>query len=77
MPRLGNPNLPDYAGEAQCRSFGLDVRAIGADESGIGELVCAAPFPSRPLGLYEDDPAGERFHAAYFSQRPASGRTAT
>ena len=25
---LGNPNLPVYVGEAQCRSFGLDVRAV-------------------------------------------------
>ncbi len=66
---LGNPNLPVYAGEAQCRSFGLDVRAIGSDESGIGDLVCASPFPSRPLGFH-DDPKGERFHAAYFEQHP-------
>jgi acetoacetyl-CoA synthetase len=58
---LGNPNLPVYSGECQSRSLGLDV------QSWEGELICANPFPSRPLGLL-DDPDGSRFHAAYFSQ---------
>ena len=55
---LGNPNLPVYRGEAQCSSLGLDVRALPpADEptAPIGELICANPFPSRPLGFYGDD----------------------
>lgn len=68
---LGNPNLPVYPGESQCRSFGLDVRALvspGSD-GGVGELICAKPFPSRPLGIY-GDPEGERFHRAYFSEHP-------
>jgi acetoacetyl-CoA synthetase len=67
---LGNPNLPICRGEAQCRSLGLDVRALPpADEptAPIGELICANPFPSRPLGFYGDDAHG-RFHEAYFSQ---------
>ena len=25
---LGNPNLPVHRGESQCRSLGLDVRAL-------------------------------------------------
>ena len=25
---LGNPNLPVYRGESQCRSLGLDVQAV-------------------------------------------------
>jgi acetoacetyl-CoA synthetase len=67
---LGHPNLPVYAGELQAKSLGLDVRALGATaEAPIGELVCANPFPSRPLGLFAD-PAGERFHEAYFAQNP-------
>ncbi len=69
---LGNPTLPVYRGQAQCRSLGLDVRALppaGTADSPIGELICANPFPSRPLGFY-DDPDGRRFHAAYFSQNP-------
>ncbi len=82
---LGNPNLPVYRGEAQCRSFGLDVRALlpAADagatagdspaaahrEDRIGELVCANPFPSRPLGFY-GEADGIRFHEAYFAANP-------
>ena len=71
---LGNPNLPVYAGESQCRSLGLDVQAAPiegalAGGSAIGELICANPFPSRPLGFYGDSD-GSRFHASYFSGVP-------
>ncbi|MBV9734611.1 MAG: acetoacetate--CoA ligase [Acidisphaera sp.] len=68
---LGNPNLPVHAGECQSRSLGLDVQAApaGDAEGSVGELICANPFPSRPLGLF-DDPDGKRFHAAYFAARP-------
>ncbi|WP_167858698.1 acetoacetate--CoA ligase [Methylobacterium nonmethylotrophicum] len=66
---LGNPLLPVQRGEAQCRSLGLDVRALAEDSAGIGELVCASPFPSRPLGFLGDTD-GSRFHASYFSQNP-------
>jgi acetoacetyl-CoA synthetase len=69
---LGHPDLPVHRGEAQCRSLGLDVRALPlADEpdSKVGELVCANPFPSRPIGLW-NDPDGTRFHEAYFAQNP-------
>lgn len=69
---LGNPNLPVYRGQAQCRSLGLDVRALspaGAANASAGELVCVNPFPSCPLGFYTDADGG-RFHEAYFSQNP-------
>jgi acetoacetyl-CoA synthetase len=68
---LGNPNLPVHRGEAQCRSLGLDVRSLPPDDpqAQIGELVCANPFPSRPLGFH-GDADGTRFHAAYFAQNP-------
>lgn len=68
---LGNPNLPVLAGEAQCKSLGLDVQAWanGQRTAGVGQLVCAAPFPSRPLGFFGDND-GRGFHAAYFSQNP-------
>ncbi len=67
---LGNPTLPVVRGEAQCVSLGLDVRALmpdGGFGAGPGELVCAAPFPSRPVGLFGDT-TGTRFHEAYFAQ---------
>lgn len=68
---LGNPNLPVYAGQAQCRSLGLDVQAWekGVRTRGIGQLVCTNPFPSRPLGFF-GDMDGTMFHAAYFSRNP-------
>jgi acetoacetyl-CoA synthetase len=64
---LGNPDLPVRRGEAQCRSLGMDVRALAEPGTAVGELVCANPFPSRPIGLW-DDPDGSRFHVAYFAQ---------
>jgi acetoacetyl-CoA synthetase len=69
---LGNPNLPAYSAECQCSSLGLDVRALAPDGTpaeGIGELVCANPFPSRPVGLMHD-PGGVLFHDTYFKQNP-------
>ncbi len=70
---LGNPALPVYRGELQCLGLGLDVQAY--DESGTpvidaqGELVCAKPFPSMPVGFW-NDPDGSRYRAAYFEKFP-------
>jgi acetoacetyl-CoA synthetase len=68
---LGNPDLPVYAGEAQCKSLALDVCAwdAGGPTDLVGELVCRNPFPSRPLGFFGDTD-GSRFHAAYFAANP-------
>jgi acetoacetyl-CoA synthetase len=66
---LGNPKLPVYAGEFQCLSLGLDVRAAPAANGHGTELVCANPFPSRPLG-FAGDADGSRFHASYFARHP-------
>src|SRR5262249_15909218 len=66
---LGNPILPVYAGEIQCRGFGMDVQAWdqagqpGAGEK--GELVCASPFPCQPVKFW-NDPDGRKYRAAYF-----------
>jgi acetoacetyl-CoA synthetase len=68
---LGHPDLPVRRGMLQCRSLGFDVQALATEStpsgSGIGELVCRNPFPSRPLGFLGDED-GSRFHGAYFSQ---------
>ncbi|HET7562833.1 MAG TPA: acetoacetate--CoA ligase, partial [Rhodanobacteraceae bacterium] len=70
---LGNPLLPVYRGELQCRGLGMKVQIL--DESGQpvreqpGELACAAPFPSMPVGFW-NDPDGAKYHAAYFSKVP-------
>ena len=67
---LGHPQLPVRRGMLQSRSLGLDVQALTIDTtpsgSGIGELICRNPFPSRPLGFLGDDD-GRRFHHAYFA----------
>jgi acetoacetyl-CoA synthetase len=68
---LGNPNLPVYAGEAQCKSLALDVQSWtdGAHADGVGQLVCVNPFPSRPIGFFGDTDSAA-FHAAYFAANP-------
>jgi acetoacetyl-CoA synthetase len=68
---LGHPELPVRRGMLQSRSLGLDVQALATEtapsDSGVGELVCRNPFPSRPLGLLDDED-GSRFHDAYFAE---------
>ncbi|HUG84701.1 MAG TPA: hypothetical protein VMM13_09050, partial [Euzebya sp.] len=34
-----------------------------------GELVCTKPFPSMPVGFW-NDPGGQRYHDAYFAEHP-------
>jgi acetoacetyl-CoA synthetase len=70
---LGNPLLPVWRGELQCRGLGMKVEVW--DEAGRpltgerGELVCTAPFPSMPVGFW-NDPDGKKYHAAYFERFP-------
>ncbi|HUD70753.1 MAG TPA: acetoacetate--CoA ligase, partial [Dongiaceae bacterium] len=67
---LGHPLLPVWRGESQSLSLGLDVRALDegvARRPGRGALVCANPFPSRPVGVF-GDLDGRRFHDAYFAE---------
>lgn len=71
---LGVPTIPVRRGEIQGAALGLDVRVVddgGADspDGERGELVCATPFPSRPLGFWGDHD-GARFHASYFERFP-------
>ena len=68
-----NAVLPVYRGEMQCRSLGLAVEVYDEDGNSIvgkkGELVCTRPFPSMPLGFWNDR-GDERYHAAYFDKYP-------
>ena len=66
---LGNPDLAVRRGMAQCASLGLYVAALTPAGETVGELICANPFPSRPLG-FVGDADGSRFHAAYFEANP-------
>ncbi|MEJ2344653.1 MAG: acetoacetate--CoA ligase [Gammaproteobacteria bacterium] len=70
---LGNPLLPVYRGELQCRGLGMKVESYGPDGQPVrgrpGELVCEAPFPSMPVGFW-NDADGARYRAAYFARYP-------
>ncbi len=74
---LGNPMLPVYPGELQCRGLGMKVQTYndqGQPVIGeVGELVCAAPFPSRPVYFW-NDPGGEKYRRAYFDYFPGVWR---
>ena len=70
---LGCPTRPVWRGELQCRALGMKVDVF--DENGRsvrgekGELVCTAPFPSMPIGFW-NDPDGAKYRAAYFERFP-------
>ena len=70
---LGNPALPVWRGEIQCKGLGMAIEVF--DERGRplqgekGELVCTRPFPSMPVGFW-NDPDGAKYRAAYFEKYP-------
>jgi acetoacetyl-CoA synthetase len=70
---LGNPLLPVYRGELQCRGLGMEVEVLNDAGEPVydekGELACAAPFPSMPV-FFWNDPDGEKYKKAYFSRIP-------
>ena len=71
---LGNPMLPVRKGELQSRGLGMAVDVFGDDGKALpagekGELVCTRPFPSMPVGFW-NDPDGAKYHAAYFDTFP-------
>jgi acetoacetyl-CoA synthetase len=70
----GNPTGPVWRGEIQARLLGMKVEVF--DEHGRpvppgrkGELVCTQPFPSMPLGFWNDED-NRKYHAAYFERFP-------
>jgi acetoacetyl-CoA synthetase len=74
----GDPTGPVYAGELQRPALGLDVDVAADDGSSLrdapgvaGELVCRQPFPSMPLGFW-NDPGDERYARTYFERFPGA-----
>ncbi|GIV36301.1 MAG: acetoacetyl-CoA synthetase [Cyclobacteriaceae bacterium] len=73
----GNPLLPVYAGEIQCRALGCRVEAF--DESGrsvtarVGEMVITTPMPSMPVYFW-NDPGFKRYTESYFEMFPGVWR---
>src|SRR6185503_19880135 len=70
---IGNPILPVWRGEIQCRSLGMKVAIFDEEGRSVvgeqGELVCTAPFPSMPVYFW-NDPTGEKYRSAYFDFYP-------
>ena len=68
---LACPVLPVKRGIIQTRALGLAVDVFDDDGKSIrnekGELVCTAPFPSMPIGFW-NDPDGSRYKDAYFNR---------
>jgi acetoacetyl-CoA synthetase len=73
----GNPMLPVYRGELQCRALGMAVHVFNENGTPLmgepGELVCSRPFVSMPIGFW-NDPDGSKYHAAYFDKYPGVWR---
>jgi acetoacetyl-CoA synthetase len=68
---LGIPILPVWLGEIQGAGLGMAVDVWDDEGRPVrgekGELVCTKPFPSMPVGFW-NDPNGEKYHAAYFDR---------
>ena len=67
---IGNPLRPVYRGEIQSRGLGMAVEVYedGKPVRGQrGELVCTKPFPSMPLGFWNERDH-RRYHEAYFAR---------
>lgn len=70
---LGNPTLPVYRGELQCKGLGMAVDIFNETGQSLmgekGELVCTRAFPSMPTGFWNDSD-GMKYHNAYFDRFP-------
>lgn len=70
---LGNPTLPVYRGELQCKGLGMAVDIFNESGHSVtnekGELVCTQAFPCMPIGFWNDED-GEKYRQAYFDRFP-------
>jgi acetoacetyl-CoA synthetase len=70
---LGIPTKPVWRGEIQGPGLGIAVDVVDENgqhvDHGKGELVCRKPFPSMPIGFW-NDPDGKKYHAAYYARFP-------
>jgi acetoacetyl-CoA synthetase len=74
---LGNPIGPVWRGEIQAKGLGMAVEVFNEEGRPVqgekGELVCTKPFPSMPVGFW-NDPDGSKYRAAYFDKYPGVWR---
>jgi acetoacetyl-CoA synthetase len=68
---IGDPTRPVWRGEIQGPGLGMAVNVFDEhghpQKSGKGELVCTRPFPSMPVGFW-NDADGRKYHDAYFAR---------
>lgn len=73
----GNPLLPVYEGEIQCRLLGCKVEAFDEQAKPVrgelGEMVILEPMPSMPIYFW-NDPNNERYRKSYFADYPSIWR---
>lgn len=74
---LGNPLLPVYSEEIQCRGLGMKVEVYNENRESVinqkGELVCTSPFPSMPIYFW-NDPEKVKYKSSYFEYYPGIWR---
>lgn len=77
----GNPLLPVYEGEIQCRLLGCKVEAFDENARPVrgemGEMVILEPMPSMPVFFWNDQENGalnERYRKSYFAEYPGIWR---
>lgn len=73
-----DPTRPAYPGEMQGPILGIDFDVVDDDGNpcppgATGELVCRQPFPSVPLGIWDDDDRS-RLISTYFDTYPGIWR---
>ena len=73
----GNPLLPVYEGEIQCRLLGCKVEAFNENAQPVynelGEMVILEPMPSMPI-FFWNDLGSERYRSSYFAEYPGIWR---
>lgn len=73
----GNPMLPVYMGEIQCRALGCALYALDDDGNRlteeVGEMVIEKPMPCMPVKFW-NDPDFKKYIASYFEEYPGKWR---
>lgn len=73
----GNPTMPVYSGEIQCRALGCKLEAFDDDGNSVtnqvGEMVITKPMPSMPVYFW-NDPEFARYTESYFEMFPGIWR---
>ena len=68
-----NPWGAVYRGQLMAPCLGMDIQVFNdAGENVVdekGDLVCVNPFPSMPIGFWNDDD-GQKYHSAYYDKFP-------